>query len=68
MKAIREAKHLTMREVASRANVPLPTVHQIEHGWRPQKSDAPMRIAAVLGVTVDDLYAVRCPYCSGIHT
>lgn len=55
IKAIREAKGLKQSELADMAEISRPYLYDLENGARGAKQATWERIAAALGVTVDDL-------------
>lgn len=54
--AARTAAGLSQREVAERASVSIDTVRRAENGQHEPGANAIGRIAAALGVLIDDLY------------
>ena len=52
---LREAKDLSMRELAAQAGISAPFVSDIESGFRYPSEDVLEQLAKVLGTTVEDL-------------
>jgi len=55
IKSLRNRKHFSQEELAERSGLALRTVQRIENGETEPRGDTLMRLAAALGVTVDDL-------------
>ena len=55
IKEIREAQGMTQTELAARAMVSQPYIHDLENNNRGAKRDTLERIANALGVSVDEL-------------
>lgn len=55
IKEIRESQGMTQTELASRAMVSQPYIHDLENNNRGAKRETLDRIAVALGVTVDEL-------------
>ena len=55
IKEFRIAKKMTQSELARRAHVSQPHIHDLENGHRSASPETLARIAAALDVTVDDL-------------
>lgn len=56
IRALRNARGLTLTEFARRCDVSIPSAHQWEVGISFPSADKLPIIAAVLGCTIDDLY------------
>lgn len=56
IKSIREAYNLTQTELAARANISQPYLHDLENNRRGAKRETEQRIADALGVTVEELH------------
>ena len=55
IKAVREQLQITQTELANRAKISQPFLHDLEHNKRGARPETMQRIAESLGVTVDEL-------------
>ena len=58
---IREERKLTQEELAERAGLPRQHVSDLERGVMRPRIDTAQKLAAALGVTVDDLFPADLP-------
>lgn len=56
IRKLRKARGISQCELAARVGVTQRFISYVENGYRPPRSQAPARIAALLEVTIEELY------------
>lgn len=59
IKAVREQRNITQTELAKRAGISQPFIHDLENGNRNARAETMRRIAEALGCSEDDLRGGR---------
>jgi transcriptional regulator with XRE-family HTH domain len=61
LRELREERHMSVRELSDRSGVTAGVISRLERGHMEPKPEAIERLAAALGVTVDELAAPEPP-------
>jgi transcriptional regulator with XRE-family HTH domain len=61
LRELRERRHLSIRELSDRSGVAAAMIARLEHGEMEAKADALDRLAAALGVSLEDLTGEPAP-------